>query len=443
MPDQRPAQQPRLQSVTLLTLSIILAGPVSTDSASPAPKSTASSPTQPAAHPVPTAALERLELVTDKADNGPGGNNWGGHQARIVRTQKDIFTAYTIPGQGQLARQWRLAERTPTGWQVIGQGPSGREPVNLLADPEGRPSVIAWPDGLPRIWSFSNKSGNWEFHEAEIPGDWLKTQWPYAAAATDPRGDICIMQTLGAKPGEFRWAIRTGGKWTFQKTATDYRYCYAYLLPGASGAFSVTATRDVLWKELGYQKPPGQFDYVFNAVGSWNSPNAAKLPLTPLLVREEAPSRDFPIVECSNAQGDSYRDTRGRLHVLYEIRGPSTRDQERTRQAVLYQGKVIKDVEMPFTWGTYSRIIQDRRGRFYILSAREGGSVINVYPSLSDDGTVLGVPTPLDLKGYHLTYFGLALAAPRCGTALADDVDGVFPAGKGKKWVYFRVRLAG
>jgi hypothetical protein len=29
--------------------------------------------------------IERLELVTDQAVVGDGGNNWGGHQTRIVR----------------------------------------------------------------------------------------------------------------------------------------------------------------------------------------------------------------------------------------------------------------------------------------------------------------------------------------------------------------------
>jgi hypothetical protein len=40
--------------------------------------------------------VERVELVTDQALVGDGGNSWGGHQTRIVRTKDGIFLAYTV-----------------------------------------------------------------------------------------------------------------------------------------------------------------------------------------------------------------------------------------------------------------------------------------------------------------------------------------------------------
>ena len=86
--------------------------------------------------PKPTVQQTNVEIVTADAATGDGGNAWGGHQTRIVHTQDGIFTAYTVAGGGYLNREWHLAERQNDGtWNVIAQGESGREPVNLLASP--------------------------------------------------------------------------------------------------------------------------------------------------------------------------------------------------------------------------------------------------------------------------------------------------------------------
>ena len=38
------------------------------------------------------------ELITDKAVSGDGGNHWGPHKTRIVRTQDGVFTVYAVAG---------------------------------------------------------------------------------------------------------------------------------------------------------------------------------------------------------------------------------------------------------------------------------------------------------------------------------------------------------
>lgn len=64
-------------------------------------------------------------------------------------------------------------------------------------------------------------------------------------------------------------------------------------------------------------------------------------------------------------------------------------------------------------------------------------------PAGATDGTELGEPVPLDLRGHAVEYSGMALAAPRGGTPLADVVDAVFPADKGKTVVYVRIQIKG
>lgn len=75
----------------------------------------------------PTPAYQsHLEVVTNSAATGDGGNSWGGHQTRIVRTQDGVFTAYTVEGGGYFSREWRLAWRQDDGtWPVVAQGVAG------------------------------------------------------------------------------------------------------------------------------------------------------------------------------------------------------------------------------------------------------------------------------------------------------------------------------
>jgi hypothetical protein len=143
---------------------------------------------------------------------------------------------------------------------------------------------------------------------------------------------------------------------------------------------------------------------------------------------------------------DSYVDTAGRMHVLYHFKGPDTKGEDRMRHSIVEGGKVTKTVDLPETLTEtfrlptvtdqlYCRIIQDTAGRFYLITPRA------LIGCDSKDGTKFGTPVALDLKGHQPEYSGIAVTAPRCGTPPADVVDCVFPAGKGKKVVYIRIRL--
>lgn len=396
-------------------------------------------------------------MVTDKAALGDGGNSWGGHQTRMVRTKSGLYCAYTVAGQSDLMREWRLAQRTASGWRIVARGPSGREPVNLLRGPDDRLHVVAWPDKQPRLWSSSRPNEKMEFVSQAIPGSWPQTDWPYGAAAINPQGDIYVLASYGDKPGELRWACRLAaqGRWTFHVTPTDYRFCYTYVLPGTQAKATVPATprtprlalvstRDVRWESLEYAKPPGAFGYVFNAVALWHSPdenalnvNAAALQRT--LIREEKPSARFPDVLCNNAQGDAYQDVTGRIHVLYQLRGPSTQGRFEVRHAVVENGRIVWDAALPAEAGYYCRLVQDRRGRLYLIGANSDH--ITIYTATPPRDFRFHSPVRIDLKGYNVAYSGIALAAPRGGVPPADFVDGVFPSGQGEKWVYFRINL--
>jgi len=340
------------------------------------------------------------------------------------------------------------------GWQVIAEDKSGREPVNLMAGPDGRLHIIAWPDGLPRLWSGTPGTGTMTMASASIPGPWIKNNWPYAAAGISTHGDLALMQSVtDDAPGRFIWGYLPAGsnRWQTGKTSTTHRHCYSYVLAGTGGRLSFTSTRDVLSRTMGYEKSSTthSLGYVFNRVGYWATDDVFQKPMIELQVDESIPSKAFPEVWACGTCVDTCVDSRGRTHVLYYFLGPETHGRQVIRHAIIEKGRIAKMVELPDEIGehfiefrerskrrpTYCRLLQDSTGRFYLLGTTA------VIPADSEDGTVLGNPVLLDLKGYKVEYSGIAVSAPRGGTPVADVVDCVFPANGGRQVVSFRLRL--
>ena len=207
----------------------------------------------------PWVYQSEVEVITNHAAIGDGGNNWGGHQARIVHTQDGVFTAYTVDGSGPLSRNWKLVQRQINGsWNVVAEGIAGREPVNLLASPDGTLHVIGWPSGVGTIWSGKPDNGTLTMTTEKIPNV-ASGDWPYSSAGTDENGDLCILSSVGgeAPVGWFKWAcyIPSKSEWISQASKLDYRFAYTYVLPKPGGQLSLVSTRDVLWSALGYKQP--------------------------------------------------------------------------------------------------------------------------------------------------------------------------------------------
>ena len=237
-----------------------------------------------------------LEIVTDGAATGDGGNSWGGHQTRIVHTQDGVFTAYTVHGGGYFSRGWRLAWRKGDGtWPVIAQGEAGREPVNLLASPDGTLHIIGWPNGTGTLWSGKPSNGTITMQVSSIPGV-ASGFWPYNSAGIDHLGNLCVLTSGGEQPGEFRWAcyLPAQTQWISGTIQTDYRYCYTYVFPHPNRGLSLVATRDVLWETLGYAKPAGEFDYVFNAFRYWHTDDISTTPIQERTFLKKYQQHNFP-----------------------------------------------------------------------------------------------------------------------------------------------------
>lgn len=403
-----------------------------TPSLTPLPSST---PT-----PQPLVYQSAVELITNDAAVGDGGNNWGGHQSRIVHTQDGVFTAYTVDGGNPLSRNWKLVQRQLNGtWLVIAEGIAGREPVNLLASPDGTLHVIGWPGGAATMWSGKSNNGTLTMTAEKIP-DLASGNWPYSSAGTDASGDLCVLSSLGGDTaiGWFKWAcyIPSESKWISQASKLDYRFAYTYVFPRLDRQLALVSTRDVLWSALGYKQPANAFDYVFNAFGYWSTNDITSTPIQLLSSAQEEPTEQYPAVLLS-AQLDAYLDTTDRMHILYTLLGPSTTGNRTVRHRIISpDGTVVVDQEIPEEAGGLVRIFQDKKERFYLLC--ESGLL---YP-MDEEGIKLARPIQLDFGRYQVEYSGFGLSVPRTGTQLSNVIDVVFPSSNGAAWVYFQLNFS-
>jgi len=376
-------------------------------------------------------ALNRLEVVASGVSTDNGGNSWGPHKLRIVRTNAGVFTAYGVgPGPNH---EVRLAQRTESGWKTIMRGSVGPPHTHLLARRDGSLIVIGWaPAEAPVVYTSNPQTGSSGALKIRWPDTWARGS--REAAVIGPGDDLYILASYWQKPSGFyiaHWKA-ADGKWSFRNIRTGLHHAYAFLFPEADGPEWV-ADRDVHWEELGWKMPPppGDFGAVFDGMRLWRW----KGPKEGTLLREEPQTEDYLNVKCD--QTDVYRDQLGRLHILYTLMGKTTTGQMTSRHMVLRaDGTQEKDVALP-GWGMW-RTIQDASGAFYFIFPDRHSDSLKVYGP-SQDSLELGSPKVISLNGNHVDY-QVFLATPRAGVPVADVVDGVFLS-TDAKWVYFRLRL--
>ena len=333
-----------------------------------------------------------------------------------------------------------MAHREEDGkWKIIATGIAGREPVNLLASPDGTLHIIGWPNGIGTMWSGKPHEGQITMKKEAISGV-SYGDYPFNSAGIDSRGNICVLSSSGGEipGGLFRWAcfLPASKNWIFHSTLLDYRFCYTYVFPNSDGSLSLISTRDVRWSALKYEKPDFiNYDYVYNAFGYWYTDNLSKGTLNRVYQIEEKPTEIFNYPEL-NATLDAYLDSNNEMHVIYRIKGASTNGVTLLREAVLAKdGTLIKDIQLPEDIGMNPRIFQDTKGNFFIL-----GSSGKLYPA-GRDGVTLTDPYQLNLGGYNVEWSGFGISVPRTGSMVSDTIHVVYPSGNGTKWIYFEFNL--
>jgi hypothetical protein len=386
-------------------------------------------------------ALERVEVAANNVSDGGATDYWGQQKARIVRTSSDdIFLTYKTS-----ATDFAVMHRGPgtSRWTQVYSGTAGYEPVNILEGANNSINVFFWPnDGTTLKWAHSADNGK-TFQTDTIPGAFPGGQG-YSGAGANTQGVMIVFETGDYQPGEFAWAVYNPStkRWQFAKTQIDYRYTYAFFLPGENGDLSITGSLDVPQTTIagcGFASNV----YIFTELKYYHIPDIFHpTPPGETLVKK-APCHNPPItsntVDITIDGSDSYLDTQGRIHVLYvEINNGLI-----GHHAIIQNGQVIKDVLVKVPDPFRDRIIQDTSGRFYILGMHEGSSRLSIQAGTArdTDGTQLAPPVSIDLGSqYPLTGWGtFRIASPRTGTALANYVDGHYQSGN--SIIYFRIKL--
>ena len=378
-----------------------------------------------------------LEVITTNAlSGGDGGNQWGGHQCRVVQTKDGVFTAYTSGDEDHFKREWHLMKRTVTGWQEIATDKSGREPVNLMAGPDGNLYIIGWPKYEGTIWSGIPGENGIEFKKEKIPAVYSGSH-PYNAAGIDGAGNICVITSVddNEEGGRFQWAYYNAIKqeWQGRITFLDYRHCYTYIFPHPDRSISLVSTRDVRWQTLGYEQPPNTFAYVFNAFRYWNA-QSIDHPLQELAFVEEKPTPEFPFVIC-RAMNDVYLDHENNMHILYSRQGKSTNGQFLRFHSIFSQkGKLLFDARLALKKGKFCRIFQDEDHRYYILDDT------GILYQLDDAGKSLRDSVQINLEKFPVNYAGYGLSVPRTGSIISNTMNIVYPSRNGKYYIYFQLQ---
>jgi hypothetical protein len=395
--------------------------------------------------------LQALEVVTDQAfaqDNQYIPNSWGVQKNRFIRLSTgDFFTVYNTEGTHD-NRTWHLMHQAPGGnWQEVDTGNAGAEPINILRGPNDAIHLFAWPGTKGMLQHIYSTDMGKTFQTETLPGSWnANDEQGYSGSGTNALGDIVFFQTGADIPGVFNWIYYSPvtHKWTFHKNAIDYRYTYAFFMPGLQNDLTIVAERDVRRQELGYQPATSSdFDYVFDTVKYFHMSDVTQTdsPLQQVQVKQVAPQgrNDYDLTYLT----DAYIDTAGRTHILYNnmYDGP--------HHAIIQDGKVITDVKIPNisnNAGQKMRIVQDSLGHFYIITIDDDGSLIVDTANADDaDGTHMGTITKFNVGNNpgcndnddfcHSPTF----TVPRNGHKLSDTIDGVY--GHQNKEIYFRINL--
>jgi hypothetical protein len=397
----------------------------------------------------PDVRLLSRELVTSSAVGGNGGNGWGAQKLRVARSATgDIFVVYPT-GADNTNKTYILMHRAPTGvWSQVDSGDGGRETPLLLIGPRNTVYLVTWAGGSPSLVNEGVDSTGPRTVNS-IPGSWQRDDnSPYAGAAIDTSGNLYVEENTTSNlttdvPGMINLAWTTGGpsgRWHFTTLKPSIRFAYPFLLPDDSGGIDIVASSGVPWSSIGYSQPGDAFGYVFDRVYDWHTRSLQSTPLRATPVAYDPQPHGTSDYVHVFAQ-DAYRDTAGRVHILYTIQGPDTGQVIIGHHAILAHGSVIKNTRVADGYcPNEARMIQDAAGRFYVLS-QCNRATLTVWPADTATGTTLSSLVILNLKSAVSNYD--YLAAPRGGTRLANFVDLVYPSSSDTKLVYARIQLAG
>lgn len=433
----------------------------------------------------PRGGVPRLvqeDLVTRRASSAPSANAWGANADHLVRARNgDLYTTYVTKGRDAEHFRWVLARRLGgrKRWRTVASGLTAHEPgspPSVLIGPSGTVFVVTispWDSpqaGAPVIWDSAS-------HGARVvKGHWLtgkaiaRAGSLYPAASIDAAGDMYIWENVPCpsfryrnghalrcrnvdEPGTVYWAYRKARSklWHSEQWISPFRYAYDFLLPQGRNAFKVVGTRDI--EQAPFVAPyacPNGTGYCFDQAVEAQWSNLNDPPSSIMVARTAVDAPGYAGDHRVSAE-DAYVDTLRRTLVLLSVSDASTRGTYENHLLVIGASGDVMDV--PYVGVPYpnlSRIVEDRRGQFWIYSIGPSLSdrrrceafVARAFPG-SVSAALLGPTTaiPLARRFNCSTESRNYDVSTRSGTAPANYIDGVVATNGGADWLHYRIAL--
>ena len=383
----------------------------------------------------------------------PATNVWGGQMTRIARLGDDLYvlfgthvfgvddeeyTLYRYSGaQDEWTQFYGLRSIDVPGLHIV----DGRVYVayrytrglGILEYDPATDEIILRDSGI--FWPAQHEKDHWAYMSTGISGD--RHIWFLGCGNIDGGH---------ARPGGFAiysydtvtGAFDTGSR---PRWIVDFRHCYNYILDNGDGGITIAGNRDIFWDVCEWNQPAGVFDAIFDEINFWTYKNNTLSDIH--RVDKVSQGRNCPVPTASIHNGDAYVDVRGFLHLVYTVTGEETGGRQELWHAVYKDGVELKK-EFVHLASQSSRFIEDTSGQLYLIVMPYGTRTVRLYKVNEQHEITLSKELVIESDDSNAlpSVLGLAITAPRSGSAPADFVDVIYPnMPPDWGWVYFRLQL--
>ena len=376
-----------------------------------------------------------------------------GQQSRIARLGGDLYLIYAVDenypditedygiyrysaAQDKWTYLYKLRSHDVPGLHVVG----GR--VYVAYEYDRGLGVLEYDPATDRMtlqdssihWPRQNDGDHWSYMSTGISGG--RYIWFLGCSNTGSHG----------KPGAFGiysydTVTRTFDTGDQPRWLIDYRHCYNYVLDNGDGGITIAGERDIFWHVSEWKQPEGAYDALFDEINFWTYEDNKLSNIH--RVAKVSPNKICPEPVAAIYNGDAYVDIHGFLHILYTIMGTETGGRMELWHAVYKDGAELKK-EFVLEGSQTSRFIEDTAGQLYLIIMPHGTRAVKLYKVNEEHDIVLSKELVIESEDSNAipATLGMAVTAPRTGSAPSDFVDIIYPnMPPNWGWMYFRLQL--
>lgn len=395
---------------------------------------------------------------------------WGGHQSRLVRTNKGVFFVLLVKGPPGIHKfaVYNIDRPIP---ELVGEEYITGVSVDLVSDRSDNLYVLCLDTvegdimyGRPTAFKYENGQGKAikiQYQGNEFTKD---GGYNYEGVCVDYSGKIIM--TIASVNNNKQYASKL--KWLVLDTANDswgevYSYpvkwseLYIYVLPKQDGTIGLVTNAAAGFSQLGYKTPPG-CTYSWFSLTLWDIPNLSSNVINKVWKFDLPFTENLPEPRVgNNYDGDAYVDSLGYTHILLSAEHVlGVNGYPRQTRYVIFDRNNRKILDRKLFDGINScRFVEISNGNLYILKMAYRTSKLEVY-KVKDDHKDIDSEVPVFIKNivnlngdsYNLVYSGISLTSVRGGNNREDFADIVFPVdetgnGIATDWIFFRLTFAG